>query len=210
MRSHVRSGLLEFARPARHIFAMSKRRALFLALMMAAFAAALPSAAGAAPLQLAQFQDPSMPIRPNEEQRQPRREDSERSPFALPTTALPRSSPSPGDGEDDETPAIPGAADYPPYEKEMARLAEILGSMHYLGGLCNGNDTRWRGQMETLLEAESPAPAWRARLVGSFNSGYRSFERTYRACTPAAERAVEIYLAEGEQLAGTIKARYAN
>lgn len=186
---------------------MSKRRILFMALIAAA--CALPAGAGAAPYQLAQFRDPSLPIMPNQQPREQRREPERSSPFALPTTALPRSS-SPDGGADGEAPAIPGAPEYPPYEKEMARLAEILGSMHYLVGLCDDDRTTWRGEMEDLLDAENPTPAWRARLVGSFNAGYQSFERTYRSCTPAAERAVDIYLAEGEQLTGTIKARYAN
>ena len=44
----------------------------------------------------------------------------------------------------------------------------------------------------------------------NFNTGYRSSERTYRTCTPAAELAVKRYLDEGVKLARDVTARYSN
>lgn len=151
--------------------------------------------------------DPSAPI--NSQRRWSRPKPRKRPtvpPFALPTapiTVAPEEPQKPG--------ASPGGSEFPPYEHEMLRLAEILGALHYLRGLCGGEEgDLWRSQMEVLMEAESPNPVWRARLVDSFNSGYRGFDRTYRQCTPSATQAIDLYLAEGHDLTGVIKARYAD
>lgn len=156
------------------------------------------------PVLLAQFSDPSMPLPPRETRRRAPRPSPDIPPFALPTAPLTTPRPAPEI-------VSPGGGEFPPYEKELLRLAEILGAVHYLSGLCgDSHDDTWRVQMERLLDAEAARATWRERLVGSFNSGYRGFERTYRSCTPAAARASELYLVEGQQLTGAIKARYAN
>ncbi len=101
--------------------------------------------------------------------------------------------------------------DRPPYEKEMVRLAEILGSIHYLRELCDANEgSLWRDQMNALLQAEEPGPQWRAYLVQNFNTGYRGFQRTYRHCTQSAALAAQRYMEEGGQLTETMRTRYAN
>ena len=51
--------------------------------------------------------------------------------------------------------------------------------------------------MQALIEAETSAGERRARIVASFNRGYRSFQLTYRTCTPAAEFAIRRYLRKG-------------
>jgi uncharacterized protein (TIGR02301 family) len=79
------------------------------------------------------------------------------------------------------------------------------------GDLCGaGEGTQWRDRMQDLIASEDPNPAWRMRLMDNYNRGYQAYERTYHGCTPAAARAAEIYVAEGKDLTGTIKARYAN
>jgi len=99
----------------------------------------------------------------------------------------------------------------PPYEEELVRLAEILGSVHYLRELCNADEgSLWRDQMNALLQAEEPQPKWRAYLVQNFNNGYRGFQRTYRECTPAAMVATRRYMAEGAELTQNMRTRYAN
>lgn len=99
----------------------------------------------------------------------------------------------------------------PAYEGEMARLAEILGALHYLRALCGANEgQKWRDQMQALLEAEAPAGERRSRMVANFNRGYRGFRQTYRTCTPAAGLAVRRYLEEGAKISREITARYAN
>lgn len=97
-----------------------------------------------------------------------------------------------------------------PFEGQLVRLAEILGSLHYLRNLCGETGQDWRGRMEALLEAENPDEARRARFVASFNRGYRSFEITYTACTQSALAAIARYMKEGEALSRDTATRYGN
>src|SRR5690606_5337073 len=97
-----------------------------------------------------------------------------------------------------------------PFEPGLMRLAEILGSLHFLRNLCGENSTEWRNQMEKLLESENPDPERRARFIASFNRGYRSFGETYKSCTPSAVAAINRYMKEGEALTRDIASRYGN
>jgi uncharacterized protein (TIGR02301 family) len=98
-----------------------------------------------------------------------------------------------------------------PYDNDLQRLAEILGSLQYLRGVCGAKEgQRWRDQMQALLDAEAPAGERRRKIVASFNRGYRGFEQTYRTCTPAADLAIRRYLKEGAKIAREITSRYAN
>jgi len=96
------------------------------------------------------------------------------------------------------------------FEPGLMRLSEVLGSLAFLRRLCDTDGDAWRGEMEHLLQTEQPDDARRARLVASFNRGYRSFEAGYGSCTPAAREAIRRYLDEGEELARDIAARYGN
>jgi uncharacterized protein (TIGR02301 family) len=99
----------------------------------------------------------------------------------------------------------------PAYEKEMARLAEILGALHYLRPLCGTADgNRWRNEMSSLIEAEQPPAERRDRMVASFNRSYGAYEQTYRSCTPAAELAISRFIDEGAKLSREIATRYGN
>jgi uncharacterized protein (TIGR02301 family) len=94
-----------------------------------------------------------------------------------------------------------------PYDGQLVRLAELLGAVHYLRELCGANDGQlWREKMEALVEAEGTTAIRRARLVQSFNKGYRSYQRTYQTCTKSAETAVARFLAEGAEIAGAVAA----
>jgi len=98
-----------------------------------------------------------------------------------------------------------------PYDGDLMRLAEILGALHYLRPLCGANEgARWRDQMTALIDAEAPSGDRRNRLVANFNNGYRSFQRSYRTCTPAANVVVRRYLDEGAKISREITARYTN
>ena len=97
-----------------------------------------------------------------------------------------------------------------PFEGNLLRLSEILGSLHYLRNLCGESGQDWRRQMEGLLEAENPDEARRARLTASFNRGYRSFETSYATCTASALAAISRYMKEGEALARDTATRYGN
>lgn len=95
--------------------------------------------------------------------------------------------------------------DAKPYDDKLNRLSEILGAVHYLRELCGQNDGQlWRDQMKEILAADGGSGLRRAMLTRSFNNGYRSYGRTYQACTPSAQTAIGRYLAEGAQLADTL------
>lgn len=98
-----------------------------------------------------------------------------------------------------------------PYDGDLQRLAEILGALHYLRGICGGNDgQKWRNEMQALLDAEAPSGERRNRLQVRFNRGYRGFQQTYRTCTPAADLVIRRYLEEGAKISRDITARYSN
>jgi uncharacterized protein (TIGR02301 family) len=98
-----------------------------------------------------------------------------------------------------------------PFDGELERLSEILGSLHYLRAVCGANEgQKWRNEMQALIDAETPSGERRRRIVASFNRGYRVFQQTYRTCTPAADLAIRRYLDEGAKIARDITARYAN
>ncbi len=107
-----------------------------------------------------------------------------------------------------QAPPQPASA---PYDHDLQRLAEILGALHFLRGICGSNEgQKWRNEAQALIDAEAPAGARRDRMVASFNRGYRAFQQSYRTCTPAADFAVRRYLDEGARIAREITARYAN
>jgi uncharacterized protein (TIGR02301 family) len=109
--------------------------------------------------------------------------------------------------------AVPARADDTPapFDNDLQRLAEILGALHYLRGVCGANEgQRWREQMQALIDVETTDGNRRRKIVGSFNRGYRGFEQTYRSCTPAADLAIRRYLEEGAKISREITARYAN
>ncbi|UVF18541.1 TIGR02301 family protein [Microvirga terrae] len=96
-----------------------------------------------------------------------------------------------------------------PYEKELLRLAEIMGSLAMLRPLCSAPDgSEWNRRMQVLLEAEGTTPGRRERLAGAYNKGYQAYALTYRVCTPSAQEASVRFLSEGEQLARNITGRY--
>lgn len=98
-----------------------------------------------------------------------------------------------------------------PYDKDLARLAELMGALHYLRPLCGSQDRdRWRTEMQDLIETEQPSPERKDRLVASFNRGYQSYELTYRNCTASANLAIGRSLDEGAKLARDIATRYGN
>jgi uncharacterized protein (TIGR02301 family) len=115
----------------------------------------------------------------------------------------------------DPVPAVappPIAEATAPYDEQLLRLAEVLGSVHYLRNLCNpGKEDAWRNDMQRLLETETKDEAKRKeKLTAAFNRGYRSFASVYTDCTQQAVVAEERYRAEGATLATEITARYGN
>jgi uncharacterized protein (TIGR02301 family) len=98
-----------------------------------------------------------------------------------------------------------------PFDGDLQRLAEILGTLHYLRGICGNNDgNKWRNQMQALIDAETPSGERRTRMIAGFNRGYNGFQQTYRSCTPAATVAIRRYIEEGSKISRDLTARYAN
>jgi uncharacterized protein (TIGR02301 family) len=103
--------------------------------------------------------------------------------------------------------SAPPPPDDRPYDNKLLRLAEILGAVHYLRELCGAQDGQlWREQMRDILKNEGTTAVRRAKLVNSFNDGYRGYRRTYRTCTSSATLAVTRFSTEGAQIAAVLAA----
>jgi uncharacterized protein (TIGR02301 family) len=127
-----------------------------------------------------------------------------------PAKPKPRARPAPPPGDD--LPAIvpkesmaPPPPDDRPYDTKLLRLAEILGAVHYLRELCGaGEGQTWRVQMEEIVKYEGTTAVRRAKLVNSFNDGYRGYRRTYRSCTESASLANARFTEEGAEIAAAL------
>lgn len=98
-----------------------------------------------------------------------------------------------------------------PFDGDLQRLAEILGALHYLRGICGANEgLKWRNEMQALIDAETPSGERRTRMIAGFNRGYNSFQQTYRTCTPAATVVIRRSIEEGARISRDLTARYAN
>ena len=97
----------------------------------------------------------------------------------------------------------------PPFMDDLERLSEILGSVHYLAALCSDTGTSpWRGEMQRLMEAEFKDEVMRRRVVARFNTGYRSYASTHKACTGSAELTLNRFLDEGAEISDRVNRRY--
>lgn len=106
--------------------------------------------------------------------------------------------------------AGPALAVDPPYQQEMERLSEIMGSLYFLQPLCRPDaGADWRAEMADLIALDQPDDDRKQRLAGAFNSGYQSYARLYRACTVSADEALTRLLVEAEKTARDIHTRYA-
>src|SRR6476659_10596842 len=112
---------------------------------------------------------------------------------------------------DDLPPIVPRQSTAPPppddrpYDGKLMRLAEILGAIHYLRELCGAQEGQlWRDQMKEILKNEGTTAVRRAKLVNSFNDGYRGYRRTYRSCTGSATLATARFSTEGAQIAASL------
>ncbi len=96
------------------------------------------------------------------------------------------------------------------YTGKLYRLAEILGSLHFLRNLCGEKSDTWRNEMEKIIAAENPDSAGKAKLIATFNRGYRTFDSVYSECTPAAIDAIDRYMKEGKALSEGIVNQFGN
>jgi len=104
----------------------------------------------------------------------------------------------------------PALALDPPYQEEMERLSEIMGSLYFLQPLCRSDaGADWRAEMGDLINLDQPDDDRKQRLAGAFNAGYEAYARLYRACTVSADEALTRLLVEAEKTARDIHTRYA-
>ncbi|MEQ1405329.1 TIGR02301 family protein [Neorhizobium sp. Rsf11] len=129
------------------------------------------------------------------------------APLAAQTTKQPAAKP-----QSTLPPPQPPAEEKPaPYEAQLTRLAEVLGSIQYLRALCGAPGSDWRAAMQQLLDTDTAnEPKRREKLTAAFNRGYRSFAAVHTSCTDAARIAEERYRNEGATLATEIAARFGN
>src|SRR5215203_1908398 len=128
---------------------------------------------------------------------------------AAPAQAARTTQPKPGEPVKPPEPAPPVEPPAPPYEKDLLRLSEIVGSLAFLRSLCTAADAaEWPQRMQALLETEGTTPGRRERLAGAYNRGYSGYALTYRTCTPSAAEATARYLKEGEQLSRNLAGRF--
>jgi uncharacterized protein (TIGR02301 family) len=104
---------------------------------------------------------------------------------------------------------MPSMAIDPPYQRQMERLAEIMGSLYFLQPLCEPRPDDWRSEMAELIALDEPDEDRRQRLAGAFNLGYTAYSRFHHACTPAARTALTRLLTEAERIARDIHTRFA-
>src|SRR5437763_7053475 len=98
-----------------------------------------------------------------------------------------------------------------PFDGDLQRLAEILGTLHYLRGICGTNEGgKWRNEMQALIDAETPSGDRRARMIAGFNRGYNGFQQAYRTCTRAATAAIRRYIEAGSNISRDPPERYAH
>lgn len=97
----------------------------------------------------------------------------------------------------------------PPYDRQLQRLAEIMGALAWLTEVCGDRPgDQWRKQMMALMEAEAATQARRERLAGSYNRGFRGYSAMHRRCTPSAELVITRFLDEGGRIARDVANRF--
>jgi uncharacterized protein (TIGR02301 family) len=123
----------------------------------------------------------------------------------VPLYAVAQSAPPSADGAEQN----PGQEKPAPYDPQLERLSEILGSVHYLRSLCGAEEgQKWRARMQALIDAEDPSIKRRATMVNAFNRGYRGFQRTHTDCTDNSRLLIDRFMREGSQIASLIATRY--
>jgi uncharacterized protein (TIGR02301 family) len=96
-----------------------------------------------------------------------------------------------------------------PYDRDLDRLAEVMGTLAFLRDLCGHKDgAAWRDRMNELMEAEGSTPERRNRLAGAYNRGFNGLQPGYHRCTAAADLLGERLMREGAALSRAITSRY--
>ncbi|MAB13451.1 MAG: TIGR02301 family protein [Parvibaculum sp.] len=92
--------------------------------------------------------------------------------------------------------------------REMMRLAEVLGAVHYLRPLCGSHEgQKWRNQMIRMLDAVHTSGDERQVLISHFNIFYYRYRDAYPRCTGSAARDANRLVSEGQRLAEALARR---
>jgi uncharacterized protein (TIGR02301 family) len=103
----------------------------------------------------------------------------------------------------------PARVEPPPYQANLLRLAELMGSLAYLRDLCHdGDGAEFRKRIAGLIEADPRPQDEKDQLAGAFNRGFDGYRLTYRVCTSNARTTIAAYLTESERLAKAVAMRY--
>ncbi|MCA3563848.1 MAG: TIGR02301 family protein [Methylocystis sp.] len=106
---------------------------------------------------------------------------------------------------EEPTPEPPPAA----YEPELLRLAEVLGTLSFLTGLCEQRGSEsWQLRMAQLLDTEGTTVLRRERLAGAYNRGYIGHQPAHRTCTEASRLVIERLIQQGQKLTRELSIRY--
>ncbi|MBB4955828.1 uncharacterized protein (TIGR02301 family) [Agrobacterium vitis] len=99
-----------------------------------------------------------------------------------------------------------------PYDKQLNRLAEIMGTVTYLRNRCAEQpEPQWRTAMEKLLTLDAGnEPERKQQLTAAYNRGYRAFGAVHGACTAMLRDVEKQYRAEGATLIKEMTNRFGN
>lgn len=106
-------------------------------------------------------------------------------------------------------PSPPPQAPPQPYDAQLLRLSEILGSLSYLTSICdNTQKDPFRAQMQALIDAEANATPRREEFAGAYNRGYRGLASTYARCTDNARALIRRFRDEGVSITRQVRNLY--
>jgi uncharacterized protein (TIGR02301 family) len=117
---------------------------------------------------------------------------------------------SPASSSASSSPPVPTEVPTPLYEKDLLRLAHLMGALAYLQTLCGDADApQWAMRMQALLDAETPQPSGRRnRLAGAYNQGVQDLTPIYRTCTASAKTLSAKHADEGAALTRSLERKY--
>ena len=92
--------------------------------------------------------------------------------------------------------------------REMMRLAEVLGAVHYLRPLCGSHEgQKWRNQMIRMLDSVPTSGDEKQVLISHFNIFYYRYRDAYPHCTRHAVKDANRLVSEGQRLAEALARR---
>ena len=106
--------------------------------------------------------------------------------------------------------ARPAAAVEAPFDAGLMRLAEVLGSLHFLRNLCGEKGDQWRRTDGEAAGGRKPGAGAAGAVHRQLQPRLPLVRGIYISCTASATEAIGRYMKEGEALTRDIAARYGN